>query len=171
MEIVAVPIQLWSEQNIKRIAENWGDVVYVEKDTSLKASFASAKVVVDSLCLNPIEDEAILQVENKGYRVSVFEAKTEYTIIHTGPLDEEASSSSMKFNCSQKMNGRRSNGEVADQAEMEYIERRKVLSHAVEHNDREGEQIPIDRCNLNSNSNRGLKDGRSRESIKGTINS
>jgi len=89
LEIVGVPIQLWSEQNIKRIAENWGDIVFIENDTSLKASFASAKVVIDSLCLNPIEDEVILQVEDKGYRISVFEAKTEFTIIHTGPWMRE----------------------------------------------------------------------------------
>jgi len=65
----------------------------------MKVSFASAKVVIDSMCLNPIEDEAIILVEDKGFRISVYEAKTEFTIIHMGPLDEEVSSSSVKINC------------------------------------------------------------------------
>ena len=45
--------------------------------------------------MSPIKDEAILHVQGKGFRVSVFEARTEFTIIHTGPLEEEVSSSSM----------------------------------------------------------------------------
>ena len=102
LEIVGVSIQIWSEQNIRKIAENWGDVVFVEKDTSTQASFSAAKVVIDTLCLSPIEDEAIIHVGGKGFRVSVFEAKTEFTIIHTGPLEEEVSSSSMKIKCSQR---------------------------------------------------------------------
>ena len=80
-----VPIQLWSEQNIKKIAENWGDVVFVEKDTTMKTSFASARVVIDTLCLSPIEDEAILQDGTKGFRISVFEAKLNsqsFTLVH-----------------------------------------------------------------------------------------
>jgi len=37
--------------------------------------------------VNPIDEEAIVQIGDKGFRVSVFEAKTEFTIFHTGPLD------------------------------------------------------------------------------------
>ena len=79
LEMVGIPIHIWSDQNIKRIAENWGDVVSIEKDTSNMTSFASAKVVIDSLCMNPIEDEAVIQVEHVGYRISVFEACLLYT--------------------------------------------------------------------------------------------
>ena len=62
-------------------------MVLVEKESSNLESFASAKVIIDTLCMKPIEDEVIIQVEDKGFKVSVFEAKTEYTIFHTGPLD------------------------------------------------------------------------------------
>jgi len=72
LEIVGVPIQIWSEQNIRKIAENWGDVVFMEQETSKQESFASAKVIIDTLSVNLIEDEAIIQVEDKGFRVSVF---------------------------------------------------------------------------------------------------
>ncbi|KAJ8448188.1 hypothetical protein Cgig2_031912 [Carnegiea gigantea] len=81
-------------QNIRKFAEMWGDVVFIDKETSKKSSFASAKVVIDTLGTSPIEDEALLQIEDKGLRVSVFESKTVFTIIHTGPLNKEASSSS-----------------------------------------------------------------------------
>jgi len=114
--MVGVPIQLWSEQNIKRIAENWGDVVYIEKDTSKMTSFASAKVVIDTLCMNPIKDEAIIQVEDEGYIISMFEAKTEFIIFHMGPVDKDFSPP-MKINCSQREEAEASNGEVAVQAD------------------------------------------------------
>jgi len=71
--------------NIRKIAEKWGDVVLVEKESSDLESFASAKVIIDTLSVNPIEEEAIIQVEDKGFKVSIFEAKTEFTIFHTGP--------------------------------------------------------------------------------------
>ena len=98
LEIVGVPIQIWSEQNIRKIAENWGDVVFVDKGTASQESFASAKVVIDTLRVHPIEDEAIIHVEDKGFRVSVFEARTEFTIIHMGPMEEEISSPSRETN-------------------------------------------------------------------------
>jgi len=101
LEMVGIPIHIWSEQNIKQIAGQWGDVLYVEKDTSKMASFASAKAVIDTLCMNPIEDEAIIQVENVGYRISVFEAKTEFTIFHLGYVDE-GFQPSMEAKCSQR---------------------------------------------------------------------
>ena len=113
LEIVGVPIQIWSEQNIRKIAENWGDVVYVEQDTSTLESFSSAKVVIDTLSMSPIEDEAILHVQGKGFRVSVFEARTEFTIIHTGPLEEEVSSSSMN-----RVDVMEFNGKNADQVDL-----------------------------------------------------
>jgi len=148
LEIVGVPIHLWSEINIRKIAENWGDVVFVEEETSTKKSFAAAKVVIDSMCLSPIEDEAILQVGNKGFRISVFEAKTAYTIIHTGPLEEEDSSSSMK---AQGMEVRGLNDEVAQEADLEQVERQQEMSQDAVHVAQEGQQLPNGLLNLNSN--------------------
>ena len=89
LEIVGLPIQLWSEFNIKSIAANWGDVVMVEKESTTLESLASAKVLIDTLSMHQIEEEAIIQVEDKGFKVFVFEAKTEVTIFHIGSLDED----------------------------------------------------------------------------------
>jgi len=68
--------------------------------------------------MTPIEDETIIQVEGKGYRVSVFEAKTKFTIIHTGPLEEEISSSSIKIKCSQKVDAMESSGNAVVQVDL-----------------------------------------------------
>ena len=46
--------------------------MFVEKESSKLESFASAKVIIDILSVNLIEDEAIIQVEDKGFRVLVF---------------------------------------------------------------------------------------------------
>jgi len=88
LEIVGLPIQFWSEVNIRSIATNWGDVVMVDKESSTLESLASAKVLIDTLSMYQIEEEAIIQVEGKGFKVFVFEAKTDFTIFHIGSLGE-----------------------------------------------------------------------------------
>jgi len=82
LEIVGLPLQFWSETNIRRLAANWGDVVLVEKETSTLESGASAKVLIDTLSMQQIEEEVIIQDENKGFKVFVFEAKIEFSIFH-----------------------------------------------------------------------------------------
>jgi len=82
LEFVGLPLQFWSEDNIRRLAANWGDVVLVEKETSTLESGASAKVLIDTLSMQQIEEEVIIQDENKGFKVFVFEAKMEFSIFH-----------------------------------------------------------------------------------------
>jgi len=119
----------------------------------------------------PIEDEAILQDGVKGYRISVFEAKIEFPIIHMGPLNDEGSSSSIKIRSPQKVDDKGSNGEVAVQADVEQVDRREMLSHDADQDKREDEQVPEDCWHLNSNSNVGLNEEGPRVSLNGTINS
>jgi len=142
LEIVGVPIQIWNEHNIRKIAETWRDVVYVDKDTSEQASFSSIKVVIDTLSMNPIDDEAILQVEDEGYRVSTFEAKTQFTIIHTGPLNEEVSSSSMGIKSSQKVVVMDSSDDVAAQDGMVQRDMRRDPSYDDEQADEAVKESP-----------------------------
>ena len=152
LEIVGIPIQIWSEQNIRKIAENWGDVVLVEKESSKLESFAAAKVIIDTLSVNPIEDEAIIQVENKGFRVSVFETKTEYTIFHSGPLDEDNSvPSTIKDNV--KIAGIDSNGDMEDQANIDHDHRQMGRSNGAVQSPREVDQTRNGSCSLNLNLN------------------
>ena len=150
LEMVGIPIHIWSEQNIKQIAGQWGDVLYVETDTSKMASFASAKVVVDTLCMNPIEDEAIIQVETEGYRISVFEAKTEYSIFHLGSVDE-GFQPSMEPNCCQREEEEGSSGEVAVQADVAHKDWSNELSHGGSQTDREEQRSQAGKTISNSN--------------------
>ena len=91
----------------------------VEKESSKLESFASAKVIIDTLSVHSIEDEAIVQVEDKGFKVSVFEAKAEFKIFHIGPLDEDSSGESIS-----KGNGKidvmHSDGGMEDQVNLDH---------------------------------------------------
>ena len=163
LEMVGIPLQLWSEHNIKRIAENWGDVVHIEEDTARLTSFASAKVVIDTLCLSPIEDEVLIHVGNEGYRVAVFEAKTEFKIFHMGTGIEDISSSSMKVQGKKmKTNAENFSDEVAIPADMAHEDRMENLSQTNEQRDVAGEQSPVSqRCfKLDSNSAIGTRQTR-----------
>jgi len=89
IEIVGLPAQFWSESTIRVIAANWGDVVLVENETTTMESMAAAKVLIDTLSMQHIQDEAIIQHENKGFKIFVSEAKCEFTIFHIGSLGKE----------------------------------------------------------------------------------
>jgi len=88
--------------------------------------------------MNPIEDETIIQVENVGYRISVFEAKTEITIFHMGSVDEDVSSS-MKINRTQRKEAEGFSGEVEVQADLAHEDWQKKLNHADKEQGREEE--------------------------------
>jgi len=143
----------------------------VEKDTSTQASFSSAKVVIDTLCLSLIEDEAIIHIEGKGFRVLVFEAKTEFTIIHTGPLEEEVSSSSMKIKCSQRVVDMEFNGKEGVQVDLANDDLQKEHNQDEVQGVGEDEQSPFIQMNSNSNCNPAPEVGQHRDSPNGTINS
>jgi len=152
LEIVGLPIQLWSEENIRKIAENWGDVVLVEEEASKLKSFASAKVIIDTLCMNPIDEEAIIQVKHKGFRVSIFEAKTEFTIFHTGPIDEISSGSPISKDKG-RIAGTVSAGNIEDQAHLDHAYCQKDHSIGAVHGGYVDGQAQGGSCNLNSNLN------------------
>jgi len=148
LELVGLPIQIWSEENIKKIAETWGDVVLVEKESSKLESFASAKVIIDTLCMKPIEDEVIIQVKDIGFTVSVFEAKTEYTIFHSGPLDGVSLDPADTLD-----SGNNSGGDLEDQLHMDR-DNRQVLGNNGDVQGGNVEEIArASRCDLNLNLN------------------
>jgi len=143
--------------------------VFVEKESSKQESFASAKVVIDTLSMNPIEDEAIIQVEDKGFRVSVFETKTEFTIFHTGPL-EEAVSSPYMFKCNDNIANMGSNGNVVAQVNLAHEDSQKDHSQDKYQGDREDDQTLVDRSILNLKSIQTHHIGQPRGSLNGSIN-
>jgi len=63
------------DKNIKGIIENWGDFICLDKDLSRSNSFAVARALADTLQMETIDDEAIHQVNDKGYRVKVSAAR------------------------------------------------------------------------------------------------
>jgi len=124
----------------------------VVKESSKLESFAAAKVIIDTLSVNPIEDETIIQVDNKGFRVSVFETKTEYTIFHIGPLDEDSSiPSTIKENV--KIGGIESDGDPDGQVNLDHDHRQLDPNNDAVLRAREADQARQDSCSLNLNSN------------------
>jgi len=122
--------------------------------------------------MTPIKDEAVIQVENEGYRIAVFEAKTEFTIFHMGTGVEDISSSSMKIQGSQmKMDVGSSSGEMASQADLAQVDRWKKLSHVDERSGQEGEQSPEGPSCFKSISNPTVGVGQPRLYTNGSINS
>ena len=124
----------------------------MEQETSKLDSFTSAKVVIDTLSLTPIEDEAIIQVEDSGFRVSVFEAKNEFTIFHTGPLQEDFSSSPM-FKQPVKVAGMGPNNNEAPRGSLACDVWQKDHDHDEVQGDKGDEQPSSVRSILNANSN------------------
>jgi len=140
----------------------WGDVVKVEKESSKLESFASAKVIIDTLSVYPIEDEAIIQVDDLGFKVSVFEAKTEYTIFHTRPIDEDSSGPSvLKENG--KLAAMGSDGNMEDQVIPVQDNWQKDHSNGVVRGSREDEQARTESSNLNLNSIPTLQEAQPRD--------
>ena len=140
----------------------------MDKDTASQASFASAKVVIDTLSVNPIEDEAIIQVKDKGFRVSVFETKTEYTIIHMGPMEEEISPPSMKN--TRKVAVMDSNGDMVTNANLDHDDQRKEQDLDGVKGAREDEQPPAVGGNSNLNPRHTNDVGQPRDYSFGSIN-
>ena len=135
----------------------------MDKVTALQESFASAKVVIDTLNVNSI-DEAIIQAEG---------AKTEFTVIHMGPMEEETSSPSMLTNNDRKVPVKGSNGDVVNVGNLDHDERRKDQDLDGQQGEREDEQSPTMGCISNSNliSNHSNDGGGPRDSPGDNINS
>jgi len=115
-------------------------------------------------------DEAIIQVKNNGFRVSVFEAKSEFTIFHMGHKDVD---SSVPFIHKDNVRPDAMDSEdvVEDQANIDHGNGQR------NHNNVEGQSVSDDeqarplRCNLNSNSNHTHQEEQPRKEHEGSINS
>jgi len=124
----------------------------VEKESSKLESFASAKVILDTLSVNPIEDEAIIQVKDKGFKVSAFEAKMEFTIFHTGPMEEDSSGPSISKG-NGKLDVMNSDGRMEDQINSDHGDRQEDHSNGDIQGGRDEDQARTGCCDLNLNLN------------------
>ncbi|KAK8586515.1 hypothetical protein V6N13_010106 [Hibiscus sabdariffa] len=101
-----VPIQAWSKHTFKNIAEVWGSLVYIDKDTSAPISFEQGCILIETDVINRIEDVVELVVNGRLYPMRVQEMNPysglkwtrmrmrigiEKTLIETAGVVEESS--------------------------------------------------------------------------------
>jgi len=138
--------------------------VLVGKESSKLESFTSAKVIIDTLSVNPIKDEAIIHVGDKGFKVFVFEAKTEFTILYTGPMDEDSSGPFISKGIG-KLDVMHSDGGMEDQVNLDHGNGQEDHSNGDVQGDSGDDQTRTGCCdlNLNLNSNLSLHVGQPRD--------
>jgi len=100
--------------------------------------------------MKPVEDEVIIQVKDLGFTVSVFEAKTEYTIFHSGPLDGVSLDPTDKLD-----SGNNLGGDLEDQLHMDRDKRKVLENNGDDQSGTAEDDARASRCevNLNLNSN------------------
>ena len=73
LDIVGVPPQGWQWENFKKIAELWGRLVSLGKQTSATDSFEVMKACIITKSMHKINYEVVLLLGSCGYRVVVSE--------------------------------------------------------------------------------------------------
>ncbi|KAK8635500.1 hypothetical protein V6N13_004234 [Hibiscus sabdariffa] len=73
LAVRGVPVQAWSKHTFKNIAEVWGSLVYIDKDTSATTSFEQGCILIETDVMNRIEDVVELVVNGRLYPLRVHE--------------------------------------------------------------------------------------------------
>ena len=76
LNIVGVPPQGWLWENFKKIAEVWGKLVCLGKQTKATDSFEVMRACIVTKLLQRISGEVVLLVGSCGYRIMISEAET-----------------------------------------------------------------------------------------------
>ena len=75
LDIMGVPPQGWMWENFKKIAEIWGSLVCLGKQSTATDSFEVMKVCIATKILSKIQGELVLLLGSCGYRIIVSEAE------------------------------------------------------------------------------------------------
>ncbi|KAL4324822.1 hypothetical protein GQ457_11G028210 [Hibiscus cannabinus] len=89
-----VPIQAWSKHTFKNIAEVWGSLVYIDKDTYARISFEQGCILIEMYVMNRIEDVVELVVNGRLYPVRVQEMESLFRTDVDSDEDESGSEES-----------------------------------------------------------------------------
>ena len=80
MEVIGVPPHGWLWENFKSIAELWGYLICLGKPIMRTDSFDSMKLLIETDILSYIDDAIVLMIEDMGFRVSIKETHSPYTV-------------------------------------------------------------------------------------------
>ena len=73
VECIGVPLQAWSQANLKKIGEIWGSVICFDDQTVQRSSFSTARILMETCHFAFIQGNIYLQVDDVGYDVIVRE--------------------------------------------------------------------------------------------------
>ncbi|MED6173486.1 hypothetical protein PIB30_059933 [Stylosanthes scabra] len=73
IEVMGLPIYVWSEETFKNIAKLWGSYVYSDDRTGESLSFTVARFLIDCFEWEPINEWVTLKVEDREFECFVKE--------------------------------------------------------------------------------------------------
>lgn len=68
IEILGIPGQAWSWENVKKIANCWGELVCTDTPTEKVSSFSMARALIDTTSMSPIEGQVLLYHQRFGFQ-------------------------------------------------------------------------------------------------------
>ncbi|MED6217550.1 hypothetical protein PIB30_018760 [Stylosanthes scabra] len=91
IEIIGLPIELWCEENIRKITELWGKTIVVDDRTEESKSFSVARVLLDSFEWEKIHEWVSIRVDDRVIEVFVKEFGSEIFSVESHPNREVVS--------------------------------------------------------------------------------
>ncbi|KAK8514886.1 hypothetical protein V6N13_121835 [Hibiscus sabdariffa] len=68
-----IPVHAWNEETFKNIASIWGELISVNENTIKPISFSRANIQILTNNFDRLNEEILLSVDSKSYRVRIFE--------------------------------------------------------------------------------------------------
>ncbi|KAL4323805.1 hypothetical protein GQ457_11G024350 [Hibiscus cannabinus] len=82
LSVVGIPIHLWSEDTFCNIAQVWGSLIRVEDATAEPQSFEHARFLIETSCVDRIEETLKLFWGEESYRIRIQEVE----VVHSHDL-------------------------------------------------------------------------------------
>ncbi|KAL4333815.1 hypothetical protein GQ457_07G003280 [Hibiscus cannabinus] len=82
LSVVGIPIHLWSEDTFCNIAQVWGSLIRVEDATAEPQSFERARFLIETSCVDRIEETLKLFWGEESYRIRIQEVE----VVHSHDL-------------------------------------------------------------------------------------
>ncbi|MED6135277.1 hypothetical protein PIB30_044954 [Stylosanthes scabra] len=73
IEMYGMPLQAWNTENFNSIAEVWGTVILLDEHSILGDSYSWVNAVIDTTCLQPVNDVVQFGLNGTIYEVFVRE--------------------------------------------------------------------------------------------------
>ncbi|KAK8601833.1 hypothetical protein V6N13_058489 [Hibiscus sabdariffa] len=76
-----IPVHAWNEETFKNIASIWGELISVDENTIKPTSFSRANIQILTNNFDRLNEEILLSVDSKSYRVRIIEFEPSIKLI------------------------------------------------------------------------------------------